>query len=131
MTLSPLKRSVTTRILQRACREVPPLHMTATWLAIFASWVVLAAVDLALAVALWAHPVAVLFVPIAALCGVFAGRALHKANVERRFRHVEDVAKRELLLMEKCAEHANRLGWEWHRDQLGAACEEMRRIVEK
>ncbi len=104
--------------------------MTFTWFAIFASWVVLAAVDLALAVAFAPHPVTWVFTAIASMCGVFAGRALHKANVERRFRHVEDVAKRELLLMEKCAEHANRLGWEWHRDQLACAVEEMRRIVE-
>ncbi len=105
--------------------------MTLTWLVIFASWVMLAAVDLALAVAFAPHPVMWVFTMIASLCGVSAGCALHKANVERRFRHVEDVAKRELLLMEKCAEHANRLGWEWHRDQLACAIEEMRRIVKQ
>ncbi len=104
--------------------------MTFTWLAIFASWVVLAAVDLAAGVAFWPHPVVVSFMFVAIGSAVGALQALHRRNVERRFRHVEDVAKRELLLMEKCAEHANWLGWEWHRDQLGAACEEMRRIVD-
>ncbi len=104
--------------------------MTSTWLAIFASWIVLSAVDLALAVAFAPHPVTWVFTAIASMCGVFAGRALHKANVERRFRHVEDIAKRELLLMEKCQEHANRLGYEWHKDQLACAIEEMRKLAE-
>ncbi len=101
--------------------------MTA-WLGLFICWTVLAALDLALAFALWPHVVCPLFLAVALFATYHALLAVHRTTVERRFRRIEDIAKRELLLMDKCREHGNRLGYEWHRDQLGAACEEMRRI---
>ena len=99
------------------------------WLGLFICWVVLAALDAALAVALWPHPTAALFIAVALFATYHALLAVHRIAVEKRFRHAEDIAKRELLLMEKCQEHGNRLGYEWHKDQLGAAVSQMRKIT--